>query len=191
MEWKAILLYVLFQQDVNLTADDGGGTVVSVVVEIVLKELEVGDVLEDLLKVVLTDILGEVAEPLVEGNDLVIIKVDVSDNNHRSGVVVAGIAMRVIVLNVEEERNIERKGSSREGIFSNRQLQRKERCAIYRIPSINHLVLVCTPTVNNNIVLVSRVKVEAENNKDNGTNDNDGSNDTNDNSENTALVNVN
>jgi len=181
---------VILEESVDLLENNSGSTVVSIIVEFILIELEISDVLKDALQISLTDSLGEVAKVLVEGNNLVVVKVDVSNDKHKSTVIFTGVTMTVIILDVVKERNHKRITDRREAIIGNSVLERKEYSAVHGLPSIHHLVLVRTPTVNNNIVRVAAGKVEAKNNKNNRADDNDSCDDTDDNSQDATLVNV-
>jgi len=163
---------------------------VSIVVEELLLELEIGDVLQDALEISLTDVLREVAVVVVEGDDLLVCEIDMGNNKHEGGVVVAGEVVLIIVLYVEQERNHKRIFSSRETIFGNSVLERQEHSAIHCTPIQDTLVLLITPTVDNNTVLLLVGKVEAKEHKDKGTDNNDGTDETNDDGQDTTLVNV-
>jgi len=190
VEGEAVCNDVILEESVDLLENNSGSTVVSIIVEFILIELEISDVLKDALQISLTDSLGEVAKVLVEGNNLVVVKVDVSNDKHKSTVIFTGVTMTVIILDVVKERNHKRITDRREAIIGNSVLERKEYSAVHGLPSIHHLVLVRTPTVNNNIVRVAAGKVEAKNNKNNRADDNDSCDDTDDNSQDATLVNV-
>jgi len=181
---------VILDEAVDLLENICGGTVVGIKVELILIKLEISDVLKDALQISLTDGLREVTKVLVEGNNLVVVKVDVGNDKHKSTVIFTGIAMTVIILDVVKERNHKRITDGREAIIGNSVLERKEYSAVHGLPSVYHLVLVRTPTVNNDVVRVAAGKVEAKNNKNNRTNDNDGGDDTDDDSQDATLVNV-